>query len=68
MVPRFKIGDRVYHIGRQETGTVIGDGDCIIVEFDNPSPRGMRSIGEFDEMWFNSHDGWLQPASSVGQD
>lgn len=68
MVPKFNVGDRVHHIGRRENGTVTGTGDRIVVEFDNPTPRGNKSIGVFDDLWFRSHDGWLQPVAALGQD
>ena len=61
----FKAGDRVHHIGLGEDGTVLDDtAGVVIVEFDNPTPRGNRRIGEFDEVWFNSHPGWLKPLAS----
>lgn len=60
-IETFKVGDRVHHIGRKEDGTIIRVGDRVLVEFDNPTPRGARSIGEFDELWFKTHHGWLQP-------
>lgn len=59
----FKTGDRVHHTGRKEDGTVLSfDTTGVIrVEFDNLTPRGNKSIGEFDEVWFNTHPGWLKP-------
>lgn len=58
----FKAGDRVHHIGRREDGTVIESNTTGVVRvaFDNPTPSGNRSVGEFDEIWFNGHPGWLK--------
>lgn len=58
----FRAGDRVHHVGRRENGTVLPSDttSVVLVEFDNPTPRGNKSIGEFDEVWFNTHPGWLQ--------
>lgn len=62
----FRVGDRVHHIGRAENGTVVSlANDTVHVEFDQPTPRGNKSIGEFDEVWFNTHKGWLRPAATV---
>lgn len=57
----FKAGDRVRHIARKECGTVLeSDRTGVVrVEFDNPIPSGSKSIGEFDEVWFRMHPGWL---------
>jgi hypothetical protein len=59
---RFKAGDRVHHIGRNEDGTVLpfDKSGVVRVEFDKPTPRGGRKVGVFDEVWFNNHPGWLQ--------
>lgn len=61
MTQMFKAGDRVRHIGRNEAGTVLPfeTAGVVRVEFDNPTPRGSKSIGEFDEAWFRIHPGWL---------
>lgn len=63
----FKAGDRVHHIGRKESGTVLpfDAAGVVRVEFDNPTPTGSKSIGEFDGGWFASHPGWLMPLVSV---
>lgn len=56
----FKVGDRVHHVGRKEDGMVTSvSNDVVCVQFDNPTPRGGVSRGEFDEVWFNTHRGWL---------
>jgi len=57
----FKAGDRVRHSGRRECGTVLESNTTgvVRVEFDNPTPRGGKSVGEFDEAWFKTHPGWL---------
>lgn len=57
----FKAGDRVHHIGRKEDGTILpfDTTGVVRVEFDNPTPRGNKSIGEFDENWFRTHTNWL---------
>lgn len=62
MTEMFKVGDRVHHSGRNETGTVLPftETGVIRVEFDLPTPRHGRCIGEFDAIWFKSHPGWLR--------
>lgn len=62
MAQMFKTGDRVHHVGRREDGTVLPDItiDVVRVQFDNPTPRGDPSIGQFDELWFDMHPGWLK--------
>lgn len=64
----FKAGDRVHHIGRKEDGTVLSfdTAGVVRVEFDNPTPRGNKSFGEFDEAWFNAHPGWLRNLTPPG--
>jgi hypothetical protein len=62
LFPDFQVGDRVYHVGRKQFGTILEIGTTVRVEFEIPMPSGGRSIGEFDEVWFNSHLGWLIPA------
>lgn len=59
----FKAGDRVHHIGRKEDGTVLpfDTTGVVRVEFDKPTSRGNKSIGEFDEGWFRTHPNWLLP-------
>lgn len=61
MFQMFKAGDRVHHVGRKDDGTVLpfDTTGAVRVQFDNPTPGGNRSIGEFDEVWFKSHPGWL---------
>lgn len=70
MTQMFQAGDRVHHIGRKEDGTVLPFdlAGVVRVEFDNLTPRGNPSIGEFDEVWFNTHPGWLKliPATDTG--
>ena len=62
MFHEFKVGDRVYHTDRQDFGAVTSlENATVQVTFDNPTPRGNRSIGEFDEVWFRSHPNWLLP-------
>lgn len=62
--PPFSVGDRVHHISRGEDGTVTStDKGVLTVEFDNPSPSGGKSIGQFDECWFETHNGWLLAAA-----
>ena len=57
-----KTGDRVLHIGRNETGTVtLLDDGVVQVAFDAPTPRGDVSIGKFDAAWFRMHPNWLVP-------
>lgn len=64
MTQGFSVGDRVYHSGRQDFGNVTSiENEVVKVEFENPTPRGNRSIGEFDEVWFRTHPGWLKRAS-----
>lgn len=64
-MPNFKQGDRVRHIDRNENGTVLWVHDGVVtVEFDNPTPRGSVSVGEFDEVWFKTHEGWLVPTDA----
>lgn len=59
----FKDGDRVRHIGRDEIGTVkLLENGSVQVTFDKPTPSGRPSIGEYDDVWFSTHDDWLQPA------
>ena len=61
MIPKFEPGQRVSHIGRKEDGTIIRASDRqVVVEFDNPTSRGGRSFGEFDEVWFDRHPDWLR--------
>lgn len=68
MIPKFNAGDRVHHRGRNEDGTIIRASDTlVVVEFDNQTPRGGRSFGEFDEVWFNTHEGWLTHPNGVRQ-
>lgn len=67
---RFKTGDRVQHVGRGEIGTVtILQNGNVQVEFDNPTPRGHRSIGEYDKAWFEQYPNGLAaaPASTAGE-
>jgi len=61
MAEMFKSGDRVHHSGRDEAGTVLEfvAAGVVRVQFDNPAPSGKPSIGEFDEVWFRNHPGWL---------
>jgi hypothetical protein len=61
MPEMFKAGDRVCHIGRKEDGTVLpfDTAGVVRVLFDNPTPRGHKSIGEFDEAWFRIYPGLL---------
>jgi hypothetical protein len=58
----FQAGDRVRHVGRQEDGAVLpfDTAGVVKVEFDDPTPRGNRSIGEYDETWFRIHPHLLQ--------
>ena len=63
--PPFKVGDRVKHISRNETGTVTSiDNGEVVVEFDGRTPAGNVSIGRFDKRWLESHHGWLVAAAS----
>lgn len=64
----FKAGDRVHHIGRKEDGTVLPfeRTGAVRVKFDNPAPSGNPSIGEFDELWFKTHPGWLVSETDTG--
>lgn len=56
----FKVGDRVRHVSRGERGTVtiVANGRCQ-VEFDNPTPCGNRSVGEYDANWFLTYPAGL---------
>lgn len=61
----FTVGDRVHHVGRSEDGTVVSlTHEAVHVEFDQPTPGGRPSIGIFDEVWFNTHEGWLKPTDT----
>lgn len=63
-----KIGERVYHTGRSESGTVISLADeAVHVEFDNLTSRGNKSVGVFDKGWFKTHDGWLRPVPATSR-
>jgi hypothetical protein len=68
-LPPFKVGDRVTHTGRQECGTVTGVEDgCVVVEFDNPTSRGYKSIGKYDAAWFRMYPRGLLAAASDGEE
>ena len=56
----FKDGDRVRHVSRNEVGTVkvLGNGN-VQVTFDNPTPRGNKSVGEYDADWFRIYPNGL---------
>lgn len=57
----FKDGDRVCHINRGELGTVkITDEGHVMVTFDNPTPRGAKSVGIYDYNWFEVYPDGLQ--------
>jgi hypothetical protein len=49
----YQPGDRVKHLSRDEIGTVsiLPNGD-IQVDFDNPTPKGRKSVGIYDANWF----------------
>lgn len=55
-----KVGDRVRHVGRNEDGTVVNTIGYIKVDFDKLSPRGHRSVGQYDEKWFAMYPRLLQ--------
>ena len=59
-VKDFKPGDRVRHVSRDELGTVERVDDRVHVRFDNPTPRGTVSRGEYDELWFSKYPSGLQ--------
>jgi hypothetical protein len=68
VVPSFKVGDRVRHTGRQESGTVTStENGCVIVEFDIPTPRGNKSVGNYDAVWFRTHPNMLNAATKDGE-
>jgi hypothetical protein len=53
---KFKFGDRVKHLIRNEEGRVYAiEEDGLHIHFDNPTPRGNISVGIFDDDWFLSH-------------
>lgn len=56
----FKTGDRVRHMSRGEAGTVTvrPNGD-VQVDFDNPTPKGHKSVGIYDANWFRVYPGGL---------
>lgn len=52
----FGMGDRVKHLSRNEEGCVNAiEDDGVHVLFDNPTPRGNKSVGIFDHDWFRAH-------------
>ncbi len=57
---KFKTGDRVRHASRREVGTVtsLPNGD-VQVDFDNPTPKGRKSVGIYDANWFRIYPNGL---------
>lgn len=56
-----KTGYRVRHVSRDECGTVtiLPNGNAQVI-FDNPTPGGRVSIGEYDENWFKIYPNGLE--------
>lgn len=64
---KFKTGDRVRHVSRGETGTVtILENGNVQVDFDLPTPKGNKSVGEYDPQWFRIYPNGLVPATDTG--
>lgn len=63
----FKNGDRVRHISRDEVGTVkITEEGHVMVTFDNPTPRGTKSVGIYDYNWFEIYPNGLALQQTPG--
>lgn len=55
----FKDGDRVRHSSRGELGTVTILSGAVQVRYDKPTPKGIPSVGMYDEKWFELYPNGL---------